>query len=130
MYRWTAGFLLLVMFVPGLAPLALARTAASETMHCMRLRPGAVAAQPAVHCHHGMEQAAGPESPEVSFRALDCCHNHNCCRSVKTSEWARPACIHFSVLRLLLDSALVVPAIIRGSADVIAPDSPRAPPAA
>ena len=39
MFRWTARFLLLVMFAPVFGPLAQARTSA-PTMHCMRSRQG------------------------------------------------------------------------------------------
>ncbi len=133
MHRWTAGLLLLVMLVPGLAPLALAGTAAPEAMHCMRrpLSGTAPAAQPAMHCHEAMAQAPPEQSSEASFRSLDCCcQNHDCCRSVKTSEWAQPASVHFSFVSLLIESALGAPAILRVSVDLTAPDSARAPPLA
>jgi hypothetical protein len=128
MRRWTANFLLLVMLVPGFAPLALARTAAPEAMHCLRVRQTEQAAQPAMPCHHGMAEASPPPSTEASVGAFDCCGDHDCCRGQKTSEWARPASIHFSFVSLVSESAVVVPVIIRASADVIAPDSARAPP--
>jgi hypothetical protein len=128
MHRWTATFLLLVMVVPAFGPLALAGTAAPQAMHCMR-QPLGQTAQPPMHCHHGMGQSSLPQTPEASFRALDCCcPNHDCCRGLKTSEWARPAASQFSTVSLLIEPALVAPAASRGSADRIAPDSARAPP--
>lgn len=131
MHRWTAKVLLLVILVPAFGPLALARTPAPAAMHCMRqpLRQAAPAAQLAMHCHHGMGQAPPPDSHEASVRALDCCcSNHDCCRSLKTSERACPAANRLSFASLLIEPSLAAPIIHHVSANLIAPDSARAPP--
>jgi len=136
MHRWTARFLLLLMLVPAFGPLALAGVAPPEGMHCMR-RPvtaSPASAERAMHCHHGGPQSAtqnvaSPASSEASFRSLDCCCQHcDCCRSSKTSEWARPACNHFSFASLLIEPALLASAAPRLSAPLIGADSARAPP--
>lgn len=128
MRRWTANFLLLVMLVPALAPAALARMAAPEAMHCIRLRQPTPAPQSAMPCHHGMEQMAMPSSG-ASLRAVDCCcSNHDCCRGVKTSERAQPCSNPFAFFSLLVEPAAASPTYIRGSVNVVAPDSARAPP--
>jgi hypothetical protein len=157
MYRWTARFAVLLMLVPVIGPLALAQVGPAEGMHCMR-RPLAVAAgspgvEPAMPCHHGATQSAEQSSeqsseksseqssqrtkgslaglsasPEASFRSVDCCRNHDCCRSAATSEWAQPARRHSSYVRLLIEPALSA----LGAAHVLSPiagaDSARAPP--
>jgi len=139
--RWTASFLLLVMLVPAFGPLALARVAPPEGMHCMR-RPisDAPTAGPAMHCHQEALQSAVayssrsqdsalPASSGASFRSLDCCCNHDCCcRILKTSDWARPAVNHLSFVGLLIEPALSAPITDRVSAVLIGPDSARAPP--
>jgi hypothetical protein len=129
---WTAGFLLLVMLVPAFGPLA--RAAQPEAMHCMR-KPlsEAPAVQPAMHCHHGVAQNGTakppqPVSPQASFNALDCCWNHDCCRSLKTSEWARPASNLLSLISLLVEPAVPLQAADRVSAELLGQDSARAPP--
>jgi hypothetical protein len=127
MHRWTARFLLLAMLLPVSGPLALARAAQPEAMHCMR-NP-VQSAQPAMHCHHGMAQTPATEGPEKSFRALDgCCQNHDCCRSPKTSEWARPAPKLLSYVGLLIEHAPVPQFAIHIFADPTGQDSTRAPP--
>ena len=135
MWGWTARFLLLVMLVPAIGPLALARVAPPEAMHCMRrpLQTAAPAAEPAMHCHHAaaaagnaMPQAA---SSEASFCSLDCCcPNHDCCRGLKTSEWARPASNLLSLVTLLIEPALPAQMAARVSTAITGPDSARAPP--
>jgi hypothetical protein len=129
MHRWTAGFLLLVMLVPGFTPLALARSAAPEAMHCMRqpLHGTMPAAEPAMPCHHGMVKTPKPPSSEASLRALNCCQNHDCCRTLKTSERARPAASQFSFVRLLIEPALSALFTNQRSVD-LPQDSARAPP--
>jgi len=131
MHRWTAKFLLLVMLVPVCGPLALARVAQPETMHCMRhpLQQTAHAVEPAMHCHHGMAPSPATETPEKSFRSLDCCcQNHDCCRGLKTSEWARPASNLLSCVSLLIEPAPVPQLAARFSADFTGQESTRAPP--
>jgi len=137
MHRWTARFLLLIMLVPAVGPLALARVASPRPMPCMR-RP--LAAAPAMHCHHGASQSApqtaesqasaSPVSQETSFRSLDCCcgQHCDCCRNSKTSESARPASNHLSFVGLLMESALPAALASRVSAFFAGPDSARAPP--
>ena len=131
MHRWTARFLLLAMVLPALGPLALARTDQPEVMHCMRkpLQPAPQTNEPAMHCHHAMAPAPAPDAPEKSFGALDgCCQNHDCCRGLKTSEWARPASNLLSDVRLLVESAAIPQAAAHISADPAGQDSTRAPP--
>ncbi len=129
MRRWTANFLLLVMLVPAFAPAALARIAAPEAMHCVRLQQPAPAPQSTMHCHHGIEQMSMPELPGASLRALDCCcSNHDCCRGMKTSERGQPCSDDFAFFSLLVEPAAAALALIRGSADAVAPESARAPP--
>jgi len=127
MHRWTAKFLLLAMLLPAFGPLALARTGPSDAMHCMR-KP-VQAAQPTMHCHHGMAETSAPSSPEASFRPSDCCCvNHDCCRGLKTSEWARPASNLLSCVSLLIEPAPASQLALRLSADLAGQDSTRAPP--
>jgi hypothetical protein len=130
MHRWTARFLLLAMLLPALGPLALARAAQPEGMHCMRkpLQPATQINQPAMHCHHAMAQAPAPGSPEASFNSLDCCQNHDCCRGLKTSEWARPASNLLSYISLLIEPAPAPQFAAQISTDPTGQDSTRAPP--
>ena len=115
------------MLLPAFGPLALARADRLAAMHCMRKPVQSV--QPAMHCHHGMAQPPAPESPEKSFRALDgCCQNHDCCRGLKTSGWARPASNLFSYASLLVERAPAPQLAARISADPAGQDSTRAPP--
>jgi hypothetical protein len=119
------------MLVPAVGPLALARAAAPQAMHCIRQPLREIqSAQPAMHCHHGMAQAPHSPSPQVSFNALEsCCHNHDCCRGLKTSEWASPAFNRLPIISLLIEPALRTQAAARVSADLLGTDSARAPPA-
>lgn len=130
MHRWTARFLLLAMLLPALGPLALARAAQPEGMHCMRkpLQPATQTNQPAMHCHHAMAQAPAPGSPKASFNSLDCCQNHECCRGLKTSEWARPASNLLSYISLLIEPAPAPQLAARISARPAGQHSTRAPP--
>ena len=128
MHRWTARFLLLVMLVPAFGPLALARSAAPEAMHCMR-QPVGQGSQPVMPCHHGMAAAPQTEFPATSFNAVrSCCEDHNCCRGLKTSEWARPAATLLRLCSLLIEAATQNQPVTRTSADVADNDSARAPP--
>ena len=145
MHRWTARFLLLVMLVPAFGPLALARVGAPAGMHCMR-RPLAAeqdrAAEPAMHCHHSAVQSAGQSAPQAaesqtsaaapaaSLRSLDCCcgQHCDCCRNSKTSEWARPAATHLSVISVLIEPAPAAHFVTRPATLFTGPDSARAPP--
>jgi hypothetical protein len=127
MHRWIARLLLLVMLVPAFGPLVLARADQPEAMHCMR-KP-AQSVPPAMNCHHGMAQTPAQEALEKSFRALDgCCQNHDCCRGLKTSEWARPASIQLSDVSLLIGHAPVPSLAPRISDNLAGEDSARAPP--
>jgi hypothetical protein len=125
MHRWTARILLLALFLPAFGPLALARADQPEGMHCVR-KP-VQSSQPAMPCHHGMTQE--PAAHEKSFRALDgCCCDHDCCRGLKTSEWARPASNLASALCLRIETAPAAPAVAHVSADPAGQDCSRAPP--
>jgi hypothetical protein len=127
MHRWTAKFLLLVMLLPAFGPLTLARTAQPEAMHC--LRKPLQSAQPAMQCHHAMAQTPAQEAPEKSFRALDCCcQNHDCCRGLRTSEWARPASNLLSYISFLIELAPASQFAAHISAAPAGQDSTRAPP--
>jgi hypothetical protein len=120
--RWTAGLLSLVMLVPALTPVALACAAAPQAMHCLR-HP----TQPAMHCHHGM--AKTPESADASFHTLDgCCQNHDCCRGLKTLEWARPVSSPSCCLSFLIERAPASQTAVHTPSDLFGPDSARAPP--
>lgn len=119
------------MLVPAFGPVALAGSAAPEAMHCMRkpFQQTAQAAAPAMHCHHGLAHAPQPASAEASFSSLDCaCQNHDCCRGLKTCEWARPASNSLSCASFLIEPALLAPIAARVSAVLTGPDSARAPP--
>jgi hypothetical protein len=119
--------LLVAMLLPVCGPLALARADHPEAIHCMR-QP-VQSAEPTMQCHHGMAQTPAREGSEKSFRALNgCCQNHDCCRSLKTSEWARPASNLLSYVGLLIERALVPQFAARVSADLAGQDSTRAPP--
>lgn len=131
MHRWTARFLLLAMLLPVLGPLALARAVQPEAMHCVRkpLQPATQTNQPAMHCHHAIAQAPAPGSPATSFNSLDCCcQNHDCCRGLKTSEWARPASNLLSYVSLPIEPAPAPQFAAQISADPTGQDSTRAPP--
>jgi len=142
MHRWTATLLLLIMLVPAFGPVALAGSRPSGPMHCMRrpLQPTPTD-EPAMHCHHGASQnamsrnagaqypaASTPADSETSFRSLDCCCYHDCCRSPKTSEWARLASADLSFVSLQTEPVLAAPAASSASSPVSGPDSARAPP--
>jgi hypothetical protein len=127
MHRWTARFLLLAMLLPVCGPLALARADHPEAVHC--IRQPVQSAQPAMRCHHAMAQTPAEESSEESFRSLDCCcQNHDCCRSLKTSGWARPAGNLLSYVSLLTGRAPASQLAAHISADPTGQDSTRAPP--
>src|SRR5271165_359940 len=137
MHRWTARFLLLVTLVPVCGPLARARVAPPHAMHCMRMpvrrESAPQSSEPAMHCHHGMAkgEAMAPEreTSQTSVRSLDCCcQNHDCCRGVKTSEWARPSSNLLSCLSLLIEAASAPRFVAHVSADPVGEDSTRAPP--
>ena len=127
------------MLVPAIGPLALARVAPPAGMHCMRkpLQDASTsAAEPAMHCHHaaaesGTEKNAASQMslPEASVRSLDCCcQNHDCCRGLKTSEWARPASNLLSVISFFIEPALPTPVEVPACDALTGPDSARAPP--
>jgi hypothetical protein len=124
MHRWIAKLLLLVMLAPAFVPVALARASQSESPHCARQT-----VKPAIRCHHGMAMAPEPQSSETSFRAVDnCCSNHDCCRGLKTSEWARPASNCFSSISLRIERAAALPGEVLVSANFSKHDSARGPP--
>jgi hypothetical protein len=129
--RWTARFLLLVMLAPAFGPLALARAAQPEAMQCMRQSVSERSEQPAMQCHHAMAQSKPPrpEPSEAAFQAADnCCENHDCCRGVTTSEWARPASSLFPCSNLLIEPARPSRSAVLQSSDISGDDSARAPP--
>jgi hypothetical protein len=136
MHRWTARFLLLAMLLPAFGPLALARADQPGAMHCMRkpLQSTAQSNQPAMHCHHAMAQSpapqtSAPQTPEKSFRSLDCCcQNHDCCRGLRTSEWARPASNLLSYVSLLIEPAPAPHFATQLSSVPAGKNSTRAPP--
>jgi hypothetical protein len=150
MQRWIAKFVVLVMLVPTFGPLALASLAPMEGMHCMRRPLGAPpGAETAMHCHEGMpsqaergserrsdqgleksseQAAASSASSEASFRAPDCCRNHDCCRSVATSERAHLTGLRSSYVSLRVEVILSALAAARISSALIGSDSARAPP--
>jgi hypothetical protein len=141
-HRWIASFLLLVMLVPALGPFAMARLAPPDGMHCTR-RPlsDAPAAAPAAPCHHAAQEAKAAQDGaaenvasqisrhEASFRSVDCCcSNHDCCRGLKTAEWARPASNLLSVVKFLVEPAIPAQIALRVSVMLSGLDSARAPP--
>jgi hypothetical protein len=145
LHRLTASLLLLVMLVPALAPFAAAGIAPAGGMHCKRMPlsdrgPNAAppARDPAMHCHHAASQNAAVNSkssasaatPVDFFRASDCCCNQDCdcCRSLKTSTWARPTFSHLAVLGMAIEATAPSANFSRSSAIFGAPDSARAPP--
>lgn len=153
MHRWIAKFVVVIMLAPTFGPLALARVAPMEGMHCMRRPLGPAAAipgaEPAMRCHgdtppraerssvKGSEEsseeipgqaASSSASSEASFRSPDCCRNHECCRSITTTGRA-----HLTGIRCLNVSLRIEPAPSAWSATRISPaligsDSARAPP--
>jgi hypothetical protein len=130
MFRWTARFLLLVMFAPVFGTLALARTSPPEAMHCMRQSAAAHPAQPAMPCHgKAMAAAPQPESSEAAFQATNaCCLDHNCCGCVTASERAQPVSGLLSRLSLLIEPARSAQNAALPSSNISGNDSARAPP--
>ncbi len=148
MQRWLAKFVVLVMLVPTFGPLALARLAPVEGVHCMRRPLGAARALPgaeaAMHCHEVMpsraerssgqgsepsaQAAPSPASSEASFRSPDCCRNHDCCRSVAKSERAHLTGLCSSHVSLRIEPAASTVAATRISSALVGAHSARAPP--
>jgi len=134
-FRWTAGFLLLVMLAPAYEPLAMACAfQPAPTRCCRRKSISASSAQPAMPCHHAMAMAeASPESkaessePSVAANNKDCCQNRCCCGAT-TSEWAEPASSLLSVLSLLIERARLSYTAEPPATDISGHDSARAPP--
>lgn len=132
---WIAKFLVLVMLMPALGPVALAQAAPMGNLHCVR-KPVAEtrAGGPAVHCHEGLTQTvAGNDGqatrePGASFRSLACCSNHDCCRAVKASEWARPASNLLLLFNFLTEPSFHVQVKARIPVASTGPASTRAPP--
>jgi hypothetical protein len=141
---WTTNFLLMVMLLPAIGPLALARVAQPGAMHCMR-KPlhAAAASSPAMHCHHEAAEAGATQNApvdnagsqvsepasEVWFHALDnCCPNHDCCRGAVTSDWARPSARHVFDISLGVEPAPALRSATVPSASFASLDSARAPP--
>lgn len=124
MHRWIARLLVLVMLVPALGPLAMARASQPQSLHCLR-QP----AKPVMQCHHGMAMALEPQSSEASFRAVDnCCQNHDCCRGLAAPRWAQPQARLFSHRSLLNGKALTAPGAVLAPIAPLDSDSARAPP--
>jgi hypothetical protein len=79
MHRQTARLLLIFLLVGVFTPLALAISAPAPHACCMR-KP--------------MHDAG---SHDLQFNAPPSCCQHDCCRVVVTSSWARPASFETSV---------------------------------
>jgi hypothetical protein len=140
-FRWTAGFLLVVMLAPAYEPLAMACAfQPAPTRCCRRKSISASSAQAAMPCHHAMAEASpeseaesSPESrtessaPSVAANNKDCCQNHCCCGAT-TSEWAHPASKLLSVLSLLIERARLSFNAEPPATDISGHDSARAPP--
>jgi hypothetical protein len=126
-YRWVAGFLLLVMLVSSLGPMAMACAVQPQAMHCVRHTASADAAQPMMPCHHAMAQLQAP-LPDVLLQATsDCCKTHCCCGAT-TSEWGQAPPSHLFFLNLLLELAHPAKSAVVHSIDLFGQDSARAPP--
>jgi hypothetical protein len=140
-YRWAARFLMVVMLVPALAPMAMPCAALPQGAHCMRRTVSAQPTQPMMQCHHAMAESRPPQpeslsgessqaSAQASFQAADnddCCKNHCCC-GAKISEWAQPASSLLSFFSLLIEPAQPLPGSAPQSTDFSGNDSARAPP--
>ena len=127
--RWTARFLLLVMLAPAFGPLALARAAQSEAMHCVRQPVAGHPGQSAMPCHHAMAPATQADFSDSSFHAANgCCENHDCCRGATTSEWAQPASNLLPFVSLLIEPTRPGQSAVFYSSNASGCDSARAPP--
>ncbi|MGC2515308.1 MAG: hypothetical protein WA383_12350 [Terriglobales bacterium] len=141
-FRWTARFLVLVMFVSSFGPLTMACVGPPGAMHCMRKAVSGPPAQPVMPCHHAMAQSKPPrpesslvksspvKSSEASFQATNdgnCCQNHCCCGAT-TSEWAQLASNLLSCLSLLIEPARPAQGAALYARDISGDDSARAPP--
>jgi hypothetical protein len=131
MNRWTAKFLLLVMLIPSMLPFAFSRTQELDAPHCARQM-----AKAPIPCH-GMAMpeeppsARQPSSSETSFHAADnCCANHDCCRGLKTSEWARLAATPGSTVHFQVEHSASTHTAAFASTGAFHLDSARAPPLA
>ena len=141
-HRWIAAFLLLVMAMPAVGPLALASLGEQGVRACCRRRPLTTTApnapvQPAMHCHHGASQNASGNfgsqtsgTPQASLRSSDCCCGQkcDCCRNSKTSNWARIAPRPLSFVSLPMATMRASSSVTRAAIFFIGPDSARAPP--
>ena len=128
MQRWIATILLVVVLTPSCGPMALAYSAQPGAMHCLR-KPlqDSAATQPTMQCHHGA--ASQQPSSETYLASLDsCCGNHDCCRGLKTSEWARPTFNPLSPSNPAKKVVRPAQSVARISADVADKESARAPP--
>jgi hypothetical protein len=140
-FRWTAGFLLVVMLAPAYEPLAMACAfQPAPTRCCRRKSLSAISAQAAMPCHHAMAEASPgseaesspgskAESSEFSVAAnkKDCCQNHCCCGAT-TSKWAQPTSSLLSVLSLLIERARLPYNAEPPATEISGRDSARAPP--
>lgn len=141
-HRWVAGFLLLVMAMPAVGPLALASLGEKGVRACCRRRPLTTTApnapvQPVMHCHHGASQTASGNSGsqtsspgQASLRSLDCCCGQkcDCCRNSKASNWARIASRPLSFVSLPIATMRAGSPVLGAAIFFIGPDSARAPP--
>jgi len=128
MRRATAGFLLLAMLLMIFGPVAFAASLPVPAAHCSR-QP--LAAKPAHHLCHAMAEARASFSAETSgvvFQKAGCCTNHECCRPLVRSQWARfsPAIIRLGTE--LSIASPVEPASSIHPASVLAYRPVRAPP--
>jgi hypothetical protein len=76
------------------------------------------------------ESSLNQADPQSYFRSHDCCSDHECCRSLKTSEWAQAtSCLVF--VTVLPGRETVPSAAIHFSPDFhYSTESARAPPQA
>jgi len=128
MRRAIARFLLLAMLLVSLGPLALATAYTVPAAHCSRQpRAGQPAERPCHEMAEARETASAGTSGAV-FESTSCCANHNCCRPLVRSQWARfsPA-----IVRVGTELAMASPVEPHSSiyaAGVLAYRPVRAPP--
>jgi len=129
MQRLIATILLVVVLVPSVGPTALAYAVQPGTAHCLRKPLQGAQAAPAMPCHHGSAASTGPRSSETTFASLDsCCADHDCCRGLKTSEWARPVINPLFSHDLTIKDASRILYTSGPSTEPIRPGFARAPP--
>ena len=114
MQRLTARFLLLFAIVGAFVPLVLAAAAVPPHACCIRQ---------AAHQCHGSFAA----TDQRAVRDTSCCRQ-DCCRAVRTSDSAHPQPMLASVLTRHLNARILEFHAEASAADLLASQSPRAPP--